>query len=388
MIDLNRHTECTGCGACVNICPKDAITLAPDESGFLHPCIDEAKCVDCNLCNGVCQMDLCSEKAEGPGTFYALVNNNSQHLKVSSSGGAFLAVAEYVFSLGGLVAGCAFDENLKATHILTDNLAECIQKLCGSKYVQSETGQTFREVKSQLAAGKTVLYVGTPCQIEGLLLFLKGRPEKLITMDLICHGVSSPLLWKRHKEYLEHQAKGKLKDYQFRSKKKADAPPYYYHYTYGEKNRTKQGISLLDRYYTDFLKGLNHRESCYRCRYANQNRVGDLTIGDAWGSKTFAPELKARQGISLIAVNTALGEEVLKQISKNVTLQPVLAQAAAQYNHNLLAPSPRPAVRDQYYVNCFTDFEGWEKAYVSTGAWKLAKLKSLIPAPIKRLLGR
>lgn len=386
MIDINRKADCSGCGACCSICPKDAITLVPDDSGFLYPHIDQDKCVDCNLCSQVCQMDRRSQEAPGSGEFYALINNNPQHLKVSSSGGAFLAVAEYVFGLGGVVVGCGFDENLKATHMLTDNLADCIHKLCGSKYVQSDTGSTFREVKNLLALGKTVLYVGTPCQIEGLLLFLKGRPDKLITLDLICHGVSSPLLWQKHKEHLEKQAQSKLQNYQFRSKNKAFAPPYYYHYTWS--NGTKEGVCLLDRYYADFLKGNNHRQSCYQCRYANLNRVGDLTIGDFWGAEHYLRGIDPSKGVSLVRVNSPRGEALLEVIAPQVTLAKVTTQMAVAGNHNLVAPTPCPDGRDQYYVNCFADFEAWERSYQSTRAWKLAKLKSLIPTPIKRLLGR
>ena len=388
MIDLNRISECSGCGACCSICPRDAITLAPDSSGFLYPKIDAAKCVDCNLCNRVCQMDFRSEKAPGPGDFYALVNKKKDHLKVSSSGGAFLAVAAYVFEQGGVVAGCGFDEALKATHILTYSLDECIQKLCGSKYVQSQTLDTFREVKGLLSSGRTVLYTGTPCQIEGLLLYLQGRPENLITMDLICHGVSSPLLWYKHKEYLQKQVRGTLDGYRFRSKEKPGSPPYFYRYTYAGGTKTKEGPSVLDPYYTDFLKGLNHRESCYQCRYTNLDRVGDITLGDAWGAKKFTQGLDIENGVSLIRINTPKGQQILQKIADSVTLVPVDKEAVLQDNHRLTAPTPRPPQRDRYYQQCFADFVGWEKAYTHTLAWGMSKLKSKIPTFIKRAFRR
>lgn len=386
MIDLTRQTECTGCGACVHICPTKAIALKPDESGFLYPHIDSQACINCSACNKVCQMEKSSRQNAPEQTFYALVNKNEGQLKVSSSGGAFLAVAAYVFAQGGVVVGCAFDEDLKAVHTVTHSLDECIQKLCGSKYVQSQTGSTYPEVRQLLKSGRLVLYTGTPCQIEGLLLFLKEKPENLITMDLICHGVSSPLLWKKHKVHLEKKAGGPLNGYRFRDKEKAGTAFYHYSYTVNKKHR--HGPAVLDRYYMDFMRGVNHRESCYQCKFATPDRVSDLTVGDFWGAEKQIPDLDLQKGVSLLIVNSRCGRQVLRAIADNVILREVTKDNAVADNHNLTAPTPRPACREDYYRNCFADFETWEKAYVSTKSWKLAKLKSMIPASFKRLLGR
>lgn len=363
--------------------------MLPDESGFLYPEIDKDRCIDCSLCDSVCQIDLCSEKEDCQKEFYALINKNKEQLKVSSSGGAFLAVAEYVFEMGGVVVGCAFNEEQKAVHVVTRSLEECVQKLCGSKYVQSETKETYTEVKELLKEGVPVLYVGTPCQIEGLLLFLKTKPDNLITLDLICHGVSSPLLWQKHKNHLESKVRGKINRYRFRGKEKTGwALYYYYYYYYGDKNKCKHGPSLLDRYYTDFLKGKNYRESCYQCRYANLDRVSDITIGDFWGAQKHITDVDLHGGISLIVVNSQRGNEVIKQISHKVYLQKVSMEQATAENHNLLRPTERPEERNDYYKRCFSDFEQWEREYVATTAWKLAKLKSKIPSWIKKVLRR
>ena len=386
MIDLTRQKECTGCGACVSICPTQAIRLQPDECGFLYPHIDPRACIDCSACNTVCQMEKGARQAPQEQAFYALVNQNQEHLKVSSSGGAFLAVAEYVFFQGGAVVGCAFDEDLKAIHTVTHSLEACIQKLCGSKYVQSETGSTYSEVRQLLKSGRLVLYTGTPCQIEGLLLYLGKKPDNLITMDLICHGVSSPLLWKKHKEHLEKQAGGKLRSYRFRDKEKAGLALYHYRYQVNKKHR--HGPAILDRYYTDFLKGFNHRESCYQCRYASLDRVSDLTMGDFWGVQKQLDGLNPRKGVSLLAVNSRLGHQVVQAISHRVTLKQVDKDSATADNHRLVTPTARPASRDGYYRRCFSDFEGWEREYTHTTAWRIAKLNSRVPVFVKRLLGR
>lgn len=389
MIDCKKNIACTGCAACVNICPQTAITLLPDESGFLYPNIDSSKCIDCSLCNSVCQIELHNEQEDYRQDFFALINRNDTHLRVSSSGGAFLAVAEYVFDKGGVVVGCAFDTDQKAVHTITYDLADCIEKLCGSKYVQSETRYTYTEVKHLLNNGKLVLYVGTPCQIEGLLLFLKKKPTNLITMDLICHGVSSPLLWKKHKEYLENKVHAKINKYRFRGKEKAGwALYYYYYYYYGGKKRCKQGPSLLDRYYTDFLKGLNYRESCYQCRYANLNRVADITIGDFWGAEKYIDGIDLHDGVSLIIVNSSIGDEAIRQIKGKIYLKNVSRENAVKDNHNLICPTTRPEIRDDYYVQCFSNFEKWETEYIKTKTWKIAKLKSKVPSWLKKMIRR
>lgn len=385
MIGPDKKIECTACGACVNICPKKAIHLHPDENGFLYPDVDTDKCIDCSLCNSVCQIERRSEKKSFVQGFFALANKNKEHLKVSSSGGAFLAVAKYIFEKGGAVVGCAFDKDQKAYHTVTYSLEDCIDKLCGSKYVQSETLYTYTEVKELLEGGRYVLYVGTPCQIEGLLLFLQNKPDNLITLDLICHGVSSPLLWEKHKNYLESKLGQKINEFRFRSKTQADWS-LHYHYRYGNKNAIKHGPSVLDKYYTDFSKALNYRESCYQCRYANLNRMGDITIGDFWGARKCVSEVNVNEGISLIIVNTELGDSVIKEISDKIFLKEIPLEIALEKNHNLSAPTPRPPQRDDYYSLCFADFEKWENDHTKTKTWKIANLKNKVPYSLKKIL--
>lgn len=387
MIGIERRNDCSGCAACANICSKKAITLLPDKSGFLYPNINKNKCVDCSMCDAVCQIKLQSSKEKYNQEFFALINKNYEHLETSSSGGAFLAVAKYVFDNGGVVVGCAFNNELKAVHTITYNLDECIEKLCGSKYVQSEIQNTYTEAKQILKSGKLVLYVGTPCQIEGLLLFLKSKPSNLITMDLICHGVSSPLLWKMHKEYLESKIHKKINKYRFRGKKREGWALYYYYYYYG-KNKCKHGSSFLDRYYFDFLEGLNYRESCYTCRYANLNRVSDITMGDFWGAEKYISGIDVNSGVSLIIINSFMGKEIINRIKDNVRLQKVSIENATKENHNLIQPTHRPEERDKYYSDCFSDFEKWENKYTKTKRWRKENIKSKIPMVFVRIKRR
>lgn len=387
MIDVNELHNCSGCGACKSICAKGAISLVADESGFIYPHVDEQKCIDCALCDAVCQIQNNTvHSLECEKKFYALVSKDEEQLKVSSSGGAFLAVATYVFNNNGIVAGCAFDDKLKAHHVITHTLDECVEKLCGSKYVQSDTESIYSEIKKLLSSGKLVLFTGTPCQVEGLYLFLNNAPDNLITMDLICHGVSSPLLWKKHKEYIESCVHAPINKFRFRGKEQTGWALYYYYY--GGKNRCKKGPSVLDRYYTDFLKGVNYRESCYSCKFSNLKRVGDLTIGDFWGVEKYFPNLDAHKGISLLLVNSQKGKQVLQLIDKSVALYETNKENAVAGNLNLIMPTTRPEHRDTYYKLVLSDIEKWENDYVNTRSWKMAKLKSKVPSFIKKLLRR
>lgn len=385
MINQSDLKMCSGCGACANACPKKAIELFPDKSGFLYPTINKTTCVNCSLCNDVCQTEKNFTMPAYEQRFYGLVNKNKQHLKASSSGGAFLAMAKYAFDLGGVVVGCAFNDELRANHIVTHNLDECINKLCGSKYVQSETQYTYTDVKNLLHDGKFVLFVGTPCQIEGLLLFLKDKPKNLITVDLICHGVSSPLLWQKHKEYLESKVHSKINSYRFRGKEKNGWSCYYYYY-YGDKNKCKYGSAILDHYYADFLSGSNYRESCYKCKYANLNRIGDITIGDCWGAENFIDGINLNEGISLIIINSKTGCDLIDKLKDSLILKKITKENATKYNHNLHTPTPRPLERDNYYEKCFRNFEKWEKEYTHSRDYIINKVKIATPNVVKKAI--
>ncbi|WP_320614506.1 Coenzyme F420 hydrogenase/dehydrogenase, beta subunit C-terminal domain [Fusobacterium sp.] len=379
--------NCTGCGACENICPHNAICLKSNEEGFLYPEVDEERCIDCFLCNKVCQIENKTEIEKFSKKYYALINKNEKHLKVSSSGGAFLAIAKYVLEKDGVVVGCGFDGELKAVHILTYTLDECIRRLCGSKYVQSEIQESYKKIKEELSKRKIVLFVGTPCQVEGLYLFLKNKPENLITIDLICHGVSSPLLWKKHKEYLERKINQKINKYRFRGKENIGWALYYYYY-YGAKNNCKKGPAILDRYYTDFLKGINYRESCYSCKFANLNRCGDITIGDFWGAEKFIKNIDIHKGVSLIIINSLKGNEIIKAISSGIKLREVKETEAIQDNQNLIRPTSRSEERNTYYEKAFNNFELWEKEYTNTLTYKINILKNFVPVSLKKILRR
>lgn len=213
-----NDSQCYGCRACEQICPKSAITINPNEEGFLYPVLEETRCVKCGLCQKVCPFDSKLEKHSEEIRVFAAQYKNKSSLRTCSSGGIFTAIANYVLENGGEVAGCIYDENFIAVHILTDN-PTIVEKMKGSKYVQSDTTHICLEIQGKLKAGKLVLFSGTPCQVDGLKQFLQKSYDNLITVDLICHGVPSPLFFEKYIKYIERK-KGKITDIRFRDKER------------------------------------------------------------------------------------------------------------------------------------------------------------------------
>lgn len=209
------YEHCTGCGACVQKCPKNCISWEEEKLGFLYPSVDVEKCINCGLCESVCPIGQDITALENQKA-YAVVHEKANVLLTSTSGGAFSVLADYVLSQDGVVYGASMDDNLQVEHIRIAAIEE-LDKLKGSKYVQSTTGETFKQAETDLKAGKEVLYVGTPCQIAGLHRFLSREYDNLITADIVCHGVGSQAYFDRFVQYLEN-CHGKITDIQFRMK--------------------------------------------------------------------------------------------------------------------------------------------------------------------------
>ncbi|MBO5852165.1 MAG: Coenzyme F420 hydrogenase/dehydrogenase, beta subunit C-terminal domain, partial [Clostridia bacterium] len=207
---------CSGCSACLHICPKNSISMEPDKNGFLRPVIDETKCTNCGLCKKTCPVLNKKEQQEKNVQAYAVINKDEGVRKDSSSGGVFTQIAKYVLSKNGVVFGALFDENFKVKHAYIESENDLI-KLQKSKYVQSEIGVTYKEAKNFLDQGRFVLFTGTPCQIGGLQAYLKKPYDNLITQDFICHGVPSPKVWKK---YIDKKKKvGNIKEVSFKDKR-------------------------------------------------------------------------------------------------------------------------------------------------------------------------
>lgn len=341
---MDRITDyCTGCRACEQLCAHHAISMAPDKEGFMTACIDEDKCVDCGLCRKRCPQNQLVEKSS-PQLSMAVRDKDDAELKASASGGAFAAVAKVILAHGGMVVGAAYNDDLTVSHIVVES-AEDLPLLQSSKYVQSNTEATYRQVKEVLKQGREVLYSGTPCQIGGLKSFLRRDYDQLYTMDLICHGVASPKLFAKYLVWLGGKMNGKIIGYDFRDK----SCGWGLDYMTKTKTKTKTKPSTLDPYYFHFLKGTTYRECCYRCRYCSKERVGDITIGDYWGIEKEHPDFYSTKGVSCMLMNTDKGMKLWQMVSGEFYSLESTFEKVARANHNLSRPTDRSSLRDTIY---------------------------------------
>lgn len=201
MIEILRKEDCVGCNACVQRCPKSCISMHEDEQGFLYPVVNADLCINCHLCEKVCPVINQAEPRK-PLQTYAAKNRDSEVKRNSSSGGIFYALAEMIISEGGVVFGAKFNDDWEVVHAYAETL-EGIKAFQGSKYVQSGIGETFTQAEQFLKAGRRVMFTGTPCQIAGLKHFLrKDYGSQLLTVDVVCHGVPSPLVWREYLKYI------------------------------------------------------------------------------------------------------------------------------------------------------------------------------------------
>lgn len=348
MCRLANSKVCTGCMACMNACAKSAISFVQDKEGFLQPSVDENKCIDCHLCEKSCpEIQKTYHQNSGEPDVYA-----GWHTKdrcVSSSGGAFSSVARYVMERGGAVCGAVLNENLECKHEVGEDLKD-IERMRGSKYIQSAVGLSYSAVKKLLLADRYVLFTGTPCQVSGLLSFLGKDYPKLVTMDLICHGVPSNALFLTYIEKLNNRLgfaeNNIITNYEFRRRDGWGFSPSIS--TSGNSCKIKiKGINGL--YMSAFDKAAIFRESCYQCHYATTSRVGDFSVGDFWGLGHQGIPFKydMTKGVSLMIVNTEKGSRIMETLDgSNFYIKRSLKEACAR-NHNLTKVSNRPLNREK-----------------------------------------
>ncbi len=348
--------KCSGCGACMNICPHNAIIMRENEYGEIVPFVLEDRCTLCGLCQKTCPVnnEVDKRKAE---VSYAVLSKDSNDAKYSSSGGVAAVFSRYVLQNGGVVYGAACTDK-KTKHIRVDDESG-IDKLRGSKYVQSEIGLIYRDVKEKLKADKKVLFIGTPCQVAGLKAFLKKDWDNLITVDLICHGTPP------HKFLQEHLDR-KIKSW--------DSYSFRGLYDFCLSAYRKNELVFCkecnqDEYYKSFLDGLTYRNSCYSCQFARPQRVSDITIGDFWGldKKTLKNHYPGR--ISVLLPNTSKGREFFFAIKDLFIFEErKFEEAANEEQGNLLHPSNKHPEREKFLNNYV--LSGFDNAVKKTDAWK------------------
>ena len=381
------YEKCTGCGACVQCCPKRCISWTQREFGFRYPQIDKDACVNCGQCEKVCPIDKALE-VSAEQKAYAAVHKDDEVLAKSTSGGAFTAIADAVFAQGGIVYGAAMLDGMQVKHIRTSGKDD-FEGLRSSKYLQSDTGTTYQMVEQDLKQGKTVLYSGTPCQIDGLKNFLGKDYENLYTVDIVCHGVGSQAYFDKYMDYARERY-GKIKALRFRSKE-------YAGWSCGGGVVVVDSSDCLKKipyrdfdnyYYSYFLSGDIYRKSCYSCKYANTNRVGDFTLGDYWGVEALNLPLQTENGCSLLLVNNQHAMQLLDEIESLDRVETTVEQAA-HCNKQLNAPSKLMDSR-QNRIGEYESMSGQQiqKEYLKNHRKTVVKgqLKALMPYKLKLLI--
>lgn len=338
MIQILRPEACCGCTACAEKCPKQCITMQPDAEGFLYPVIDQSLCIDCGLCEKVCSV-LHRNEAPDPASLpvYACRNTNDTIRMASSSGGVFTLLAEQVIARGGVVFGARFDSDFMVMHDSAETLEE-LAVLRGSKYTQSRIGDSFRRAQTLLKQGREVMFVGTSCQIAGLKRFL-GRPyEKLLAVDVLCHGVPSPDVYARYlaqqTRKVEAQGAYRFDRLEFRNKEDRGWGRYCVvsHYSREDQGEPKE-IRISEPFtHNMFMRGFLHnlyiRPSCHECPARRFSAGSDMTIADYWCIGDKHPEMDDNRGTSLVVPLTEKGREAFAAIADSLQyIETPLAEA-------------------------------------------------------------
>ena len=343
--ETGNKSLCCGCGACKNICKRNAIHLQVDNEGFLYPEINEEKCIKCGLCAHVCPMgDLYHYEPDKQVEVYAAYDGFGR--VGSSSGGLFYTLAEYIIEKQkGWVFGAAFDTDMRLYHIGVNRMKD-LSPLRGSKYIQSDTQEAFGAVQNLLRKGIYVLFVGTPCQVAGLRSLLRKPYDNLLLVDLVCHGVPSQLMFDEHRAYIEKHNRSKLIRYQFRDNNGWGGCEIA---DFKNGKRVRHTSYDLSPYLYSFMQGYSCRESCYHCPFAKIPRQGDITLGDYWGVRNYFHMMDTTKGVSLVTINTTIGHKVWDGICENLVYEKSNINDASKSNPNLIESSKRPILRSGVY---------------------------------------
>lgn len=370
MIEIQNYSHCCGCEACVQACPKQCIRLAETKEGFLYPHVNHDLCTDCKLCEKVCPY-LGESETLLPLKVFAAKNNDTTIRMASSSGGVFTMLAEKIIDDGGVVFGARFDEVWEVVHDYTDK-KEGIGAFRGSKYVQSRIGNSYKLTRKFLEDGRKVLFSGTSCQIAALNRFLRKEYKNLITVDVVCHGVPSPLVWR---DYL-HELTGHLG-----STEKGNAnlsslkeSPVISGISFRDKSggwknfgfavwgvptsvedredRNKEMTLLyesltINKYLRCFVDNYTIRQSCYNCPAKGGKCKSDITLADMWGVWKHHPEFDNDRGVTAVLLNTQRALGLFSSL--NCSCIEVPFDEFYEFNHSFNDSVSRPKFRNLFW---------------------------------------
>lgn len=379
-------TNCCGCGVCSNVCTQNCIEMTLDAEGFLFPTVNTKMCVHCGICENVCPINQKKEIISSPVVIGAFSKEDTLRYE-SSSGGVFSVLATEIISQGGVVCGVEFDAiNQNARHVIINKIDD-LAKLRGSKYIQSEVGSVYIDVKKYLLAGRKVLFSGTPCQIAGLRSFLRKDYDNLLCVEVICHGVPSTGLWGNYIQEIEKKENKRVVNVLFRNKK----------YSWSEFGLSKEYsdlsqkflFSFEDPFFRMFNSNLCLRKSCYKCEFKGLNTKADISLGDFWHVDEINSKLDDGKGISIVLLCTNKGKDFFYRISHkmNICIKDIDYETACRLNSAIVKSMPESDKRNQFFEDMqVMTFEDLSNKYfplrmkqkikgmlLRTGVWKLIK---------------
>lgn len=351
MINIKRKEDCCGCNACGDICPKQAIRFVTDNEGFWYPKVDKNTCINCGLCEKICpninRPELIEQNSSTP-ECYAAEHKSIEVIFSSTTGGMFSALADVMYNQGGYVGGAVHNADFSVSHFISDNKQD-LQKLRRSKDLQSNAERFYKRVQEILDNGSNALVCGVPCQISGLLNYLRKDYNNLITVDLICAGVNSPKVWRKYLDYIEEINKSKIVLTENKNKE------------YGWNNLTQKFIFENGQEYFDtrktslFTQGyieshLYCRPSCYECKFKGFPRPADITIGDFWGLTKHNSKYDKDMGTNLVLVNSRKGQEYFNKVKSRINFEKQPMEWALEGNPALGKPITKLSdKRDEFF---------------------------------------
>ena len=325
---------CSGCTACASVCPYDCISMKSDAEGFRRPVVDTARCVECGLCSKACPVLNTPSTTHLP-LAYAVKNKDEAVRSVSTSGGVFTLLAEHILAQGGVVFGAAYDADFRVEHRMVES-PQMLSALRGAKYAQSDLGDSFRQVKQQLALGKKVLFSGTPCQVSGLRAFLGKDEPNLLLVDLVCHGVPSPAVWAQYLSWRSEQIADGHRPVSVNVRSKDSGWANYsvdIRWPYG---RNYLAVNREDPFIRAFVGDLCLRPSCHRCSAKGLNRCSDFTLGDYWGVGEQMPAMHDNRGTSIVLVHSDKAKTLWDKLSAAMTVRQADARRCMDHNPSAL----------------------------------------------------
>lgn len=341
-LETDKKEQCSGCTACMSICPKNAIIMVEDDEGFKYPKIDKSKCINCGMCVKICP-NVKKDESNSIKATYGVKHKSNQERTTSRSGGVFIALSDYILSLDGVVYGAQLNKDFSVSHNRAENKKER-DNFKGSKYIQSDMGNIIEQVKQDLVNNRKVLFSGTACQVAGVKSCIpRNLQENLYTCDLICHGVPSKKVFNDFLKFIEKISGKKIKEFNFRDKKFGWAPHY-------ETATFEDGTQLTTQYFRNLFYGHNIlRPACYECNFANVHRPADITIADFWGIENIAPEFLDEIGVSLTIINNEKGQKWFENSKQDLDFINCNIEECIKATYTLNQPTPRPETREKFW---------------------------------------